>query len=130
ELRIRTEQLVGREASLAAQVQDARRAAEEKDGLIREIRDAAAREVKLASDEARDLRARIEELVSNQATLSTQVEEVRKLAAEKAKLLEKAQQELVQAFEAISGNALNANSESFLLLANSQRESFQQNAAS
>jgi DNA recombination protein RmuC len=81
-----------------------------------------------AATEITQLHGRIEELRATEGSLSTRVEEVQRLADGKELLLKDAQTKLTEAFEALSGKALKANSESFLALAKTQLETFQQGA--
>jgi len=70
----------------------------------------------------------ITDLKESQARLETTVEQERKLSAEKLGLLTNAQQELSNAFKALSADALRSNNQSFLELAKSALERFQETA--
>lgn len=64
------------------------------------------------------------------ASLQTQLEAERKAANEKLVLLDQAQQQLADAFKALSSEALRSNNQSFLELARETLERFQQGAQS
>lgn len=76
-----------------------------------------------ASQETRTLRAKTVEL-------STALEHERRQAKEKISLLEEAQTRLTETFKALSADALSANNQSFLNLAKSTLEKFQESAKS
>lgn len=112
-LRLRVEDFRATEATLNTREEELARSAATQELLRAEIR---------------DLQSRVEGLRATEATLTTRVDEVRKLAEEKELLLKEAQGKLTESFEALSGKALKANSESFLALAKTQLETFQQGA--
>ncbi|MDF1579691.1 MAG: DNA recombination protein RmuC [Desulfuromonadales bacterium] len=62
------------------------------------------------------------------AELTTRLEEERKLSGEKLRLLENAESSLQNAFKALSAEALKSNNQSFLQLAQSTLEKFQDSA--
>lgn len=68
------------------------------------------------------------ELRSERATLETQLAGERRSSAERTALLETAEQTLSDAFKALSADALRSNNQSFLELAKSQLEKFQESA--
>jgi DNA recombination protein RmuC len=99
-------------------------AAEEKSGRIPVLeRESSEKGAKIA-----ELTAEITGLKEAQATLNTRLGEERKAAAEKLGLLSEAQKELSDAFKALSADALKSNNQSFLELARTTLEKFQQGA--
>jgi DNA recombination protein RmuC len=74
------------------------------------------------------LRSQVADLSAVNASLQTRVEAERKSASEKLDLLEHAQRELSDAFKALSAEALKSNNQSFLDLAKSTLERFQESA--
>lgn len=101
-----------------------RAAAEEKNSRIPELESSAkARDEQLArmQEENTSLRARLSEL-------ETKLEEERKATAEKLALLNEAQQKFSDAFKALSAEALKSNNQSFLEIAKSTLERFQEGA--
>jgi DNA recombination protein RmuC len=87
-------------------------------------------EAKERSARIAELSAEITGLKETQATLTTRMEAERKAAAEKMRLLSEAQKELGDAFKALSADALKSNNQSFLELAKTTLEKFQQGAQS
>jgi DNA recombination protein RmuC len=69
--------------------------------------------------------ARLRERASE---LATRIEEERKASTEKFALLDKAREQLTDAFKALSAEALRSNNSSFLELARSSLETFQESA--
>src|SRR6266516_1248198 len=67
-------------------------------------------------------------LRSRQAELETRLQEEQKLAQEKLRLLEGAEQKLLDAFKALSSDALRNNNQSFLALAQTALEKFNEQA--
>lgn len=70
----------------------------------------------------------IQQLMASRAALTTQLDEERKASEEKLALLEEAQQKLGETFKALSADALAKNSSSFLDLAKTSLEKFQEGA--
>jgi DNA recombination protein RmuC len=62
------------------------------------------------------------------ARLRERLDQERRLAQDKLKVLEDARRELLVAFQALSGEALKSNNEAFLQLARTQLAQFQQGA--
>ena len=101
-----------------------RSAAEEKNTRIRELETALrAREEKISEmyGENASLKAKVSEL-------ATLVQEERKASEEKLAVLDSAQAKLTDAFKALSSEALQSNNQSFLELARTQLEKFQEGA--
>jgi DNA recombination protein RmuC len=78
--------------------------------------------------EARDLQEELTDLKSARAKLQTLLEEERKAAEGKLALLEEARTKLTEAFQALSAEALKSNNQSFLDLARTSLEKFQEGA--
>ena len=74
------------------------------------------------------LRAEVARLNAVQAELTERLEQERHRAADKLKLLEDARTQLADAFKALSAEALKSNNQSFLELARTTLEKFQQGA--
>ncbi len=89
-------------------------------GLVWLLRPATAETVRLREERARAL--------AEIAKLQTVVQKEREAAAERQRLLEDAQDRLSDTFMAISSEALRNNNESFLHLAKSTLETFQESA--
>ena len=70
----------------------------------------------------------LQEAAKREGQLNTAVQEERRRAAETNKLLDDAQNKLVDTFKALSSDALKNNNESFLKLANTTLEKFQESA--
>lgn len=87
-------------------------------------------EIELTEKETKlsNLNTEITQLKEAQATLTTTIQEERKAAEEKLALINDAQQKLGDAFKALSSDALKSNNQSFLELANTTLEKFQQGA--
>ncbi len=101
-----------------------RAAAEEKNSRIPELEaDLAAREQELSA-----LRTEITDLKTARAQLTETIEKERQAADEKLDLLNQAQQKLADAFKALSADALKSNNQSFLDLAKTTLEKFQEGA--
>jgi DNA recombination protein RmuC len=101
-----------------------RSASEERNCRIPQLEgDLRAKEEHLArlQMETTDLKTKISEL-------ETKIEEERKAAEEKMALLDEAQQKLSDAFKALSAEALRTNNQSFLDLAKTTLEKFQEGA--
>ncbi len=75
-----------------------------------------------------NLNAELTQLKEAQATLTATIQEERKAAEEKLTLLNNAQQKLGDAFKALSSDALKSNNQSFLELAKTALEKFQEGA--
>lgn len=101
-----------------------RAAAEEKNTRIPSLED----EVKAKEQELSGLNAEITKLKEAQAELNTIIQKERKAADEKLALLNDAQQKLGDAFKALSSDALKSNNQTFLDLAKTALETFQQGA--
>ena len=74
------------------------------------------------------LRAELGDAKTAKAQLQTRLEQERLLSAEKIALLERAEAKLGDAFKALSSEALRSNNQSFLDLARTTLERFQENA--
>jgi DNA recombination protein RmuC len=98
--------------------------AEEKATAIPKLESALADRDRLADS----LRNENTHLKTAQQELRTTVEQERKNAQEKLALLNEAQQKLSDAFKALSSDALKTNNQSFLELAKTTLENFQQGA--
>jgi DNA recombination protein RmuC len=107
------------------QMESAKRAAAEEKGTRIPALEAkiSEKEMKLA-----ELNSQITALKEAQAELNTIIEKERQAAIEKLNLLNEAQQKLSDAFKALSSEALRSNNQSFLELAKSTLEKFQQGA--
>ena len=75
-----------------------------------------------------ELRARVAELNAKTVQLETSLEEERRRAEEKLALLDEAQKKLSDAFKALAADALKSSNTSFLQLAKTQLEKFQETA--
>lgn len=106
-------ELAGVQAQLLAGRDDQRRLQQELDEL-RETREHERRQ--------------LQELHSREAHLTTLLQEERRAAGEKLATLEEARQSLAYAFKALSADALQRNNQSFLELAKSTLEKFQEGA--
>ena len=97
---------------------------EERDRQIEALRgEVARREAALAEAQAARLEAS-----TGQAALQATLEQERKSAVEKLRLLDEAQQKLGDAFKALSARTLEAQGESFLRLAQAALEKYQESA--
>ncbi|MBV2233971.1 MAG: DNA recombination protein RmuC [Sterolibacterium sp.] len=74
------------------------------------------------------LRQQLTDLRAREAELSTQLNEERRTAEEKLALIEAARQQLADQFKALSADALSRNNQSFLELARSTLEKYQEGA--
>jgi DNA recombination protein RmuC len=74
------------------------------------------------------LRQQVTDLRAREAELSTQLSEERRSSAEKLAMLEEARQSLQDSFKALSADALSRNNQSFLELARSTLEKYQEGA--
>jgi DNA recombination protein RmuC len=101
-----------------------RAAADEKNTRI----PALEAEVKQKETEVIGFNAEITKLKEALAELNTTIQKERKSAEEKLTLLNDAQQKLGDTFKALSSDALKSNNQSFLELANTALEKFQQGA--
>ena len=106
---------------------EAGRLAAEADFALRQNDDLRAdviqRERELAA-----LRAELGDAKTSKVQLQTRLEQERLLSAEKIALLERAEAKLGDAFKALSSEALRSNNQSFLDLARTTLERFQENA--
>lgn len=99
-------------------------AAEEKNTRIPTLEaELIDRETRLAN-----INTELTQLKEAQATLTATIQEERKAAEEKLALLNNAQQKLGDAFKALSSDALKSNNQSFLELAKTALEKFQEGA--
>lgn len=118
------------EAESARQVEqlrmesETRSAAEEKNQRIPELQ----AQLEFRDQKISALQEENTHLKSELAGLRTQIEEERKATAEKLSLLKEAEQRLSDAFKALSAEALKTNNQSFLQLAKSALETFQEGA--
>ena len=97
-----------------------------KDIIIEELRNQVKdKEIKMS-----ELEIEVRELVTKQSELKTQINEERKNAEEKLSLVDKAQVKLLDAFKALSSDALKSNNQSFLELAKTTLEKYQDSAKS
>lgn len=117
EISVLTERLANKEASLEKAFQDARDAAAA----------AQARFDHLQCD-LQQLRADYESTLKASVELETKLDNERKTAAEKLALLEQAKASLADAFHSLSAEALNNNNQSFLHLARTTLEKYQETA--
>ncbi|MCL6477096.1 MAG: DNA recombination protein RmuC [Peptococcaceae bacterium] len=101
-----------------------RSAAEEKNSQIPRLEAA----VKEKEEEIRVLQADNSELKSRLSELKTTLDKERKASEEKLALLDEARQKLSDAFKALSADALKSNNQSFLELAKTTLEKFQESA--
>ncbi len=125
ELQKSNDAVAGLQQKLAFETEK-RATAEEKTNRIPRLEDElAAKEAALA-----ELQAEITGLKAAQSALNTALENERKAAEEKLALLNQAQQELSDAFKALSSDALKSNNQSFLELARTTLEKFQEGARS
>jgi DNA recombination protein RmuC len=83
-----------------------------------------------ATGQIATLQSNITTLTAAESKLQTTIEKERQAAEEKLALLNEAQQKLSDAFKALSADALKSNNQSFLELANTALEKFQQAAQS
>jgi DNA recombination protein RmuC len=99
-----------------------------------QARDQDIEELKTALSGAREveqeLRERLKQESERRAELAARMEEERKAAQEKLDLLNDAKQNLSDAFKALSAEALRSNNQSFLDLAKTVLEKFQEGAKS
>jgi len=123
------EKLIEENARLQAELtaeSTKRAAAEEKNSRIPKLEsDLVEKDRQLSG-----LNTEITNLKTAQAELNTIIEKERNAATEKLALLNEAQQKLSDAFKALSADALKNNNQSFLELAKSTLENFQQGAQS
>ncbi|MCE5265192.1 MAG: DNA recombination protein RmuC [Deltaproteobacteria bacterium] len=101
-----------------------RSAAEEKNTRIPELEAAVA----MKEEFLRELRSESGDLRTRLAQIETQREEERRAADEKLALLEESRCHLSDAFRALSAEALRTNNQSFLELAQTTLERYQENA--
>jgi DNA recombination protein RmuC len=105
--------------------------------LEQQLADAKARGARLPELEAviemreealEELRARLSSAESSAAAMRTALQKERESAAEKLALLEDARKNLAETFQALSAEALRRNNASFIELANTSLERFQETA--
>jgi DNA recombination protein RmuC len=85
-------------------------------------------EIQAEREGVKTLQKQWTELKSREAQLVTTIREERKQAQEKLAILNRAQEELSNAFKALSADALKSNNKSFLELAQATLEKFQETA--
>jgi DNA recombination protein RmuC len=95
-----------------------------RDGTIEELRQSTARQ----QHELDGARAQMSQSHARCAQLATQLDEERKQAREKLALIDDAQRKLAESFKALSAEALRSNNQSFLDLAKTSLEKFQESA--
>jgi DNA recombination protein RmuC len=119
-----------RQASAERQAREAevraRATAEEKAARLPELE----RTIATREDELRGMRQQASDLHSRISGLETLLEEERKASQEKLALLNEAQAKLSDAFSRLSAEALKSNNQSFLELARTHLEKFQEGARS
>jgi DNA recombination protein RmuC len=93
-----------------------------RDEQIRELKDVVA--VKQGTID--DLQKEVTSLKTSASELETRMEEAQKATQEKLKLVDHAQKQLSDAFKALSAEALRSNNQSFLELARTTMEKFQE----
>ena len=103
-----------------------RAAAEEKNSRIPDLE----RTLKAKEEQISELRRENSGLMARVSEMSAKHEEERKVSGEKMALLSQAQTQLSDAFRALSADALKSNNQSFLELAKTTLEKFQENAKS
>jgi len=129
ELRQREGQLGEQIAVLYSQLQDQqqkRSAAEERCLRISELENSLEKKENLISE----LRMELNQLHKTQAALEQRLEEGEKRFAEQKQLLEQAREKLTEAFASLSAEALRSNNQSFLELATTSLEKYQEGAKS
>ena len=129
ELRQREAQLGEQIAALYSELQDQqqkRSAAEERCLRIAELENSLGEKENLISQ----LRNELNQLHMTQAALEQRLEEGEKRLAEQKQLLEQAREKLTEAFAALSAEALRSNNQSFLELATTSLEKYQESAKS
>ena len=123
------------------QIDDLREELTERDRFLNEMRnrhgaeqaaraaaEAECRRVPELEQRLDDMRAELVAAKSRVAELATSLEKERMQAAEKLALVEQAQVRLTESFKALSHEALSANNQNFLALAQQQLEKFQETA--
>jgi DNA recombination protein RmuC len=103
---------------------EARSAAAEKANRIPQLE----REIEERESDRNSLLAQLSDLKSNNRELQTLLETERESAREKSNLLQKATENLSDAFKALSADALRSNNQAFLELAKTTLERFQSEA--
>jgi DNA recombination protein RmuC len=93
-----------------------------RDGTIEELRQSATQQLR----ELDATRSQMIEGHAKCAQLATQLDEERKQAREKLALIDDAQRKLAESFKALSAEALKSNNQSFLDLAKTSLEKFQE----
>lgn len=86
------------------------------------------RERSVLEDENNRLREKVASLQTQLARQDTQLQEERKASAEKLRLVDEAREKLAESFKSLSADALKSNSQSFLQLARTSLEKFQEGA--
>lgn len=95
-----------------------------RDAQVQELKEEASKRVEIIND----LRREMIDLKTNASELQTRIEEERKASQEKIEILEDARKKLTDAFKALSADALKSSNESFLELARTTLEKFQEGA--
>ncbi len=103
-----------------------RAAAEEKNSRIPDLEET----LNARDEQLKTLQNDLVNLKATQSELETKLEEERKAAEEKLAVLNEAKQNLSDAFKALSAEALKSNNQSFLELAKTTLEKFQESAQS
>jgi DNA recombination protein RmuC len=117
EISVLNERVSHKEAALQKSFQDA------KDGIA-----AAQARFDSLQSELQQVRADYEATLKDSVELQTKLENERKTSAEKLALIEQAKSNLMDAFHALSAEALSKNNQSFLHLAKSTLEKYQETA--
>ena len=95
-----------------------------RDDQVQELKEEAPKR----DETINNLRREIIDLKTNASELQTRIEEERKAAQEKIEILDDARKKLTDAFKALSAEALKSSNESFLELARTTLEKFQEGA--
>jgi len=148
EISVLNERLSGKETALAASLEQQKQLSEKLEKCRAQILDFSSRMGAFATaveseksshaatqnrhdlleKEVRELRAGKEELEKNKSHLETKLAEELKAADEKLVLLQQAKTNLTEAFDSLSSQALKSNNQSFLDLAKTTLETYQQGA--
>lgn len=123
-MRLIREQVINEFNAEKAKLEERRIAAEERNSRIPELES----EIQRQRSVNEDLQAELLRLKTELAQLSTKIEEERKAFAEKLALLEEARTKLTDAFSSLAAESLKSNNQSFLELAKTSLEKFQESA--
>jgi DNA recombination protein RmuC len=118
-----SEEIKGLQSELKSE-SEKRAAAEEKNTRIPELDEA----IETRDERTAALLSELSNLKAAQSELQTRLEDERKASEEKLALVNEAKQNLSDAFKALSAEALKSNNQSFLELAKTTLEKFQQSA--